>query len=339
MTQTPTNRALLLHGAGDLRLADQPMPVAKEGEVLLRITAVGLCGSDRHAFLEGGIGGATLVRPLILGHEVAGVVVGGPSAGRRVVIDPAIPCRTCRACAAGKYHLCLAIRFAGLEVTDGGLQRYLAWPADRCVAFADGIADRDAPLLEVLGIALHAIDLAEVQAGMRAGVYGAGPIGLVLIRALRAMDVDVAVATDALRHRVVAARASGALEAELVDPAGDAIVSTSAPVDVAFECSGEAPALDRAIRDLVPAGRVLLVGIPAGPSAHYAASPARRKEIGLQWVRRMRDGDLERAAQLVHDGKVRLGGIVTQVYDLEQGATAFADLCSRSGLKVIVKPS
>jgi len=316
------------------------MPSPAPGEVLLRITAVGLCGSDRHQYVEGGIGGEAIERPLVLGHEVGGVIEAGDGAGKhirdRVAIDPAIPCGTCETCRRGLRHLCPDMRFAGLGQTDGGLQRRLAWPADRMVIVPDGMRDLEVPLLEVLGIGLHALDLASVAPGMRAGVYGSGPVGLVVIRALRAMGVDVVIATDVLPHRLDAAAASGAATTALVDSAG---ASSPLPeVDVAFECAGEPGSTDDAVRSVAPGGLVLLVGIPETVRASHVAGPARRKELGIRWVRRMADGDLARAVGLVASGRVSLAGLVTATYDLEDAPNAFEALAERRELKIVVTP-
>ena len=120
-------RALRLHGVNDLRLHDEPDPEPAAGELLVTVTAVGLCGSDRHWLVEGGIGDAVLERPLVLGHEFAGVVAAGPRAGERVALDPAVPCGRCAVCAAGMEHLCPELVFAGHGTTDGALRSSLAW--------------------------------------------------------------------------------------------------------------------------------------------------------------------------------------------------------------------
>lgn len=337
MTVIPSvGRAARLHGPLDLRLHDELVPVPGPDEVLLRVTAIGLCGSDRHWYLEGSIGGPPPEAPLVLGHEFTGVVVGGPRDGERVSVDPAAPCGRCDWCRSGRGHLCPTVRFAGTAPTDGALRTWLAWPADRCFPLPAAIADDQATMLEVLGIALHALDLAEVRPGMTAGVYGCGPIGLVLIRALRAAGIEHIVATDRLAHRVEAARRSGAGTAVLVeeghDPAG------AIAVDVGFECSGDDAALDTAVRAVRAAGRVLLVGIPEGDRSAFPASPARRKELTLQLVRRMAEPDLGRAIDLVASGAVRLDGLVTHWFGLEAVPDAFAVLASRDGLKVVVEP-
>ena len=118
-------KALRLHGVGDLRLHDEPSPTPAAGEVLVRVTAVGLCGSDRHWLDQGGIGDAVLSRPLVLGHEFAGVIESGSRSGERVALDPAIPCGRCAPCLAGQPHLCLRLRFAGHGSTDGALRSWL----------------------------------------------------------------------------------------------------------------------------------------------------------------------------------------------------------------------
>ena len=213
-----------------MRLHDEPAPVAGPDEVVVRVTAVGLCGSDLHWYEDASIGETGLGAPLVLGHELAGVIEGGSRDGERVAVDPADPCEACDACRAGRGRLCAAMRFAGQAPTDGALRTRLAWPASRCVPIPASIPDDEAPLLEVLGIAVHALDLAGIAidegsprgaaapaAGLRAGVYGAGPIGLVLIRALRAAGVREIVATDRLPHRVAAAQASGATNAVLAE--------------------------------------------------------------------------------------------------------------------------
>ncbi len=331
------NQAVRLHGPLDLRLSDEPSPHAGPGEHQLRITAVGLCGSDRHHYLEGGIGGTPNDRALVLGHEVGGVVVGGERGGARVAIDPAIPCGACATCRDGLGHLCPDLRFAGQDSTDGGLQRSLTWPADRCVRVPDAMPNEEVPLLEVLGIAVHAMDLAGAAPGMRAGVFGCGPVGLVIIRALRASGVEIAIATDRLSSRLAAASESGAKATVLIGH--DATTIRFPSVDIAFECAGEAAATDDAVAAVVPGGSVLLVGIPEGARASHAASPARRKEIGLKWVRRMADGDLERAVHLVDAGHVSFAGLVTARYDLTEFDRAFAALAARTELKVVVTPT
>ena len=255
---------LRLHAAGDLRLHSEPEPVPGPGEILVRVTAVGLCGSDLHWFAEGGTGTASITQPLVLGHEAGGVVASGPAEGERVAIEPARACGHCVPCRAGDGNLCPNVRFLGHSVTDGALRTMMSWPRRLLLPVTDAIGDDDVALLEPLGVALHAIDMGHVRPGMSAGVYGCGPIGLLLIRALRAMGVGPILATDLLPHRVAAALASGADEARLAGADGlPEGLDGWGPVDVAFEAAGEDATLETAIETARVGGRVVIVGIPS----------------------------------------------------------------------------
>ncbi len=306
------------------------------GSSRVRVSAVGLCGSDLHWFEEAAIGAAYLDRPLVLGHECIGVALDGLHAGRRVAVDPAIPCGDCAICRGGDGHLCPTVRFAGHSDTDGGLRTEMAWPDRLLHPIPDALGDDVAVLLEPLGIALHALDVAGARPGQRAGVFGSGPIGLVLIRLLSASGLTVSIATDRREHRLDAARASGAQATRLVD---DTRAEPDDPlVDVAFEAAGEDASLEDSMRSVRPGGTVAIVGIPGGSRTSFIADLARRKELTLALCRRMRASDLPRAIELVAGGRVDLGGLVTDRFPLAEAAAAFERLGSRDGLKVIIRP-
>src|SRR5438128_3985305 len=136
-------KAVRLHGTGDLRLADERVPVPGPGTSLVRVTAVGICGSDLHWWGEAGIGDAALAEPLVLGHEAAGVIEDGPRRGERVAIDPAISCGACRPCLAGYRNLCVRIRFAGHGSQDGAMRDFLSWPSGSLHPLPDDLTDSD----------------------------------------------------------------------------------------------------------------------------------------------------------------------------------------------------
>ena len=201
-------RVARLHGARDVRLSDEPRArAARAGESLVRVEAVGICGSDLHWFEEGGIGDSRLAAPLVVGHEFAGVVEAGPLAGRRVAVDPAIPCERCDLCREGHPNLCPEVRFAGHGSWDGALRQYLAWPTHRLHPLPDALDGVDGALLEPLGVAIHAVDLGHVDVGDRVAIVGCGPIGLLLAQVCAAAGATVALAVDPLEHRRAAARA------------------------------------------------------------------------------------------------------------------------------------
>ncbi len=203
-------KSIRLHRPGDLRIHNEPVPIPGAGENLLQVKAVGLCGSDLHWFADGGIGDAQLAHPLVLGHEFAGVT----ESGQRVAVDPAIPCGQCELCLKGHPNLCERMVFAGHATQDGALREWMAWnkrnlyPITRFnVLFEDGA------MLEPLGVAIHAVDLAHLKTGMTVGVFGCGTIGLLIVQLARLFGAGIIIATDRLIHRVEAASAQGATKA------------------------------------------------------------------------------------------------------------------------------
>jgi L-iditol 2-dehydrogenase len=325
-------RAARLHAVGDLRVADEPAPEVGPGMSLVRVTSVGICGSDLHWFDEGAIGDAKLTHPLVLGHEGAGVIAGGPRRGERVAIDPAIPCQACRACRNGYRNLCYRIRFSGHGDTDGMLREVMAWPSDLLHPLPDGVCDADGAMLEPLGVAIYSADLGHLPFAGTASVIGCGPIGLLLIGVLKAAGASSVLAVEPLAHRREAAARLGA--DQVYDPAGDL---SEAGVDVAFEAAGNDDAVGLAMASVRPGGRVVLAGIAGDDVIRFGASVARRKGLTIAMVRRMNEV-YPRAIGLASRGAVDLGSVVTGRFGLGEVQQAFADGARRTGLKVIVEP-
>ncbi|MGD0686884.1 MAG: zinc-binding dehydrogenase [Streptosporangiaceae bacterium] len=329
-----------LHGVADVRISDEPMPGAGPGMSLVKVTAVGICGSDLHWWSEAGIGDAVLTRPLVPGHEAAGILASGPRRGERVAIDPAITCGTCRACRSGYRNLCTRILFAGHGSQDGAMREYLAWPSDLLHPLPDALTDADGAVLEPLGVAIHAAGLGHLQLGGSAVVAGCGPIGLLLIQVLRAAGAAWVTAFDPLPHRREAAVRLGA---DLVaDPARAGIAAdlrelTGDGVDVAFEMAGTDGGVQLAMMAARPGGRVVLGGIPGDDQTRFQASVARRKGLTIAMVRRMNE-TYPRAIGLAAAGQVDLRSVVTHRFPLAKAPGAFGAAAARSGLKVIVEP-
>jgi L-iditol 2-dehydrogenase len=252
-----------------------------------------------------------------------------------VAVDPAITCQECDQCVAGRPNLCLDLHFAGHGI-DGALRRHMVWPEWCLVPLPDSLSDEQGALLEPLGVALHAIDLAGPIEGASLCVIGCGPIGLLLTAALRDLGAWRIVATDPLPHRLEAAVTFGATEIvtkpdEGADPLLDGF-------DVVFETAGTDAALHRALIAARPGGRVVLVGIPDADRTSFVASLARRKELTLMLCRRMLPGDLARAAVLAERGIPGLDQMVTHRFDLSRAEEAFDVLLDQQGIKVMVFP-
>jgi L-iditol 2-dehydrogenase len=335
-----TMKAMRIHGPGDVRLHDEALPEAGAGESLLKVTSVGICGSDLHWFSEGGIGDARIARPLILGHEFAGVITSAEKQGERVAVDPLVACGDCEPCREGNPNFCVEQRFAGHGMEDGALREYMAWPSRCFFALPDTLTDDDGVMLEPLGVAIHSVDLAHLRPGMTVGIYGCGPIGLLLIQVARLAGAERVFATDELEHRLDAARSFGAevLPAAEGEETKAILAATKGRgVDVAFEVAGKSGAVNVAIGTSKLGGRVVLVGIPDDDHTAFTASVARRKGLTIQIVRRMKH-TYPRAIDLVARGRVDVRSLVTHRFPLSQAQEAFELAQRREGLKIIIRP-
>ena len=329
-------KSVRLHGTGNLQIHDEPAPVAGAGQKLVRVKSVGVCGSDLHWFSEGSIGDAKLEHPLVLGHEFAGV----SDDGQRVAVDPAIPCGQCDSCEHGHPNLCSNLIFAGHGKTDGALREWLAWSEKSLFPIPDSISDADGAMLEPLGVAIHTVDLGRLKAGMTVGVFGSGPIGLLVIQMAKLSGAANIIATDKLVHRVEAARQFGASHAFLTEDGSELEQIREAThgrgVDVAFEAAGTQGAVDMSFAAVTPGGKVVLAGIPGDDKTSFSASTARRKGLTIKLVRRMKH-TYPRAIELVSKGLVDVRSLVTHRFPLGQATDAFRVAERREGLKILIE--
>jgi L-iditol 2-dehydrogenase len=334
-------RVLRLHKPGDLRLHDEPAPVAGSNEYLIRVTAVGLCGSDAHWYERAGIGDARLKQPLVLGHEFAGVIDSVNQKGRKVAVDPAIACRQCRCCEEGNPNLCDDLRFAGHDTVDGALREKLCWPKPLVHELPEAFSGVEGAMLEPLGVALHALSLGHVLPGMSVGICGCGPIGLLLVQLARLAGAAAIIATDRLANRLDAARTFGATLTILADGGQEneafAAATHGNGVDIAFEAAGENEAVETAILATRPGRQVILIGIPYDDRTVFQASAARRKGLTLKLVRRMKH-TYPLAIQLVERGVVDVKSLVTHRFPLAEYDKAFKTVINKEGIKVVIEP-
>ena len=335
---------LRLHPGGELRIHDEPAPAPDPGDALVRVTAVGLCGSDRHWLVDGGTGDVELERPLILGHEFAGVVETGRFRGRLVAVDPAVPCLRCEPCRTGAANLCLDLRFAGHGRTDGALRERVAWP-ERCLhPLADSVDDASGALVEPLAVAIHALDLCGPVEGVTVGVVGCGPIGLLLVAQARTAGAAAVVAIDPHRHRLAAAAELGATA--VIEATGEAVERVLAVAatggrgfDVVFDAAGDEAAVETAVEIARPGGQVTLVGIPPNDRTTFRASVARRKGLTIRVTRRSTASAFRRAVELTDRRWLDIDPLITLRVPLLEAVRGFAALVDRSGIKVVVEPT
>lgn len=259
-------RAAVYRGGRRIEVTDHPVPEVAPGDVLIEVSHCGICGTDLHLVLEG------MGRPdTIGGHEYAGRVaavgpgVAGWTPGDLVVGGPAASCGTCSHCAAGRPSLCDG-RPGFQPGFQGAFAEYKRVRASQLLRVPDGLSLRHAALAEPLAVALHALTLADARAGERVLVTGAGPLGLLVVAALRARGVrDVRVSEPAPRRREQAGRVGAA---RLLSPESLALPPlpydvVDEPVDVVFECSGAREAVEAGLAQLGRRGRMVLVGTGA----------------------------------------------------------------------------
>lgn len=323
-------KALRLHPGGRLLMHDEPEPEAGPGEALVRVAAVGLCGSDRHWLLDGGIGDARLDEPLVLGHEFSGFAMTGSHGGRLVAADPTINCMRCQPCSSGRENLCRQQRFAGYGGTDGALREVMAWPERLLYPLAETVTPAEGALAEPLAVALHALELAGELGGRPVGVVGCGPIGLLIVSLAVAAGATIVVAAEPEPHRLAEALERGAQPMSAADP-------ERGELEVVFEVAGEDAAVDTAISLAAPAATVLLVGIPAQDRTSFVASVARRKGLSLRAVRRSTPQSFGRAVRMVEESRLGLPALISHRLPLVQAEQAFSLLAARDGLKVVLE--
>jgi L-iditol 2-dehydrogenase len=334
-------KTLRLFGAHDLRLLDEPTPTPAAGEVLLKVASVGICGSDSHWFSEGNIGGVPLTQPLVLGHEFTAVVASGDLRGKRVAVDPAIPCGKCEFCEEGNPNLCPSVRFAGTGTVDGALAEFISWPARNLFPLPDSVSNIEGALLEPLGVAMHALSLAPVRPGMTVGVYGCGPIGLLIVQLARLSGALRIFASDLREERLQAALDTGASEVFMADEHERDKVraeTRSRGVDVAFEVAGADEAVETAMVTCKPGGKVVIVGIPSEDHTTFTASVARKKGLTILMCRRMKH-TYPRSIELVASGRVNLKNLVSHSFPFGEYQNAFLTAEKRNGIKVVIEVS
>ncbi len=333
MTIPKTMKAARLHGIRDIHIDEVPRPEPGPGEVLLKMAAVGVCGSDVHYYLDGGIGDAVIAAPITMGHEPSAYVaalgagVEGLEIGQLVAIEPAIPCGHCEMCLTGHPNLCPNVRFCGTPPIDGVFSDYAVMPADNCVPLPEGFSAVEGALLEPLGVAIHTVDLSHLRVAQSIVVLGAGPIGLLIAAVARAAGAGQILMTEPIPER--RAFALNYIADAVFDPSSEDVVAAvqeatnGRGVDIAFEAAGAADTPQNAVDMLRPGGTLVLCGIPSGEDKlTLTASSTRRKGTTIKMVRRMKFV-YPRGIRLVQRGMVDLKAIATHFFTLDDIPRAF----------------
>lgn len=332
-----TMRAAVLTGPATINLQEWPVPVPGPDEVLVRVGAVGVCGSDVHYYRNGRIGDMVVTGPMVLGHEVGGriVAVGSEVAtnrlGERVAVEPQRPCRRCRPCKTGHLNLCAQMAFFATPPVDGSFCDFVTAPADFAHPVPDSVSEDSAALLEPLSVGLWAHQKAGTRAGSRVLVTGAGPIGAVTTMSARALGATEVIVSDPVAARRERIERLGATRT--VDPTTDADLK-GLDVDAFIECSGATTAVREGLRAVRSGGRAVLVGL-GEEQMMLPVQDLQTREVMLTGVFRYVD-TWPTAIALAASGAVGLDALVTGRFPLEETETALRHNDDPASMKSVV---
>ena len=341
MSESSKMRASVLDRATVVSVRDVDVPELDADQVLIRIAAVGVCGSDVHYFHEGRIGDFVVEQPMILGHEASGTItavganVPADRIGERVSIEPQRACRVCDQCKHGRYNLCVNMEFYATPPIDGAFAEYAVIQSDYAHPIPDSMTFEAAALCEPLSVGIWSCQKAGVGPGSRVLIAGAGPIGIVVAQVAAAFGASEVIVSDVVEERLQQALRFGATR--VLDPRVDDIATLGLEVDAFIDASGAAPAVRAGIMAVRPAGKIVLVGMGAD-DVSLPVSRIQGRELVLTGVFRYAN-TWPLAIELASSGKVDLDSLVTGRFNLDQVEDALNAAGAPSTLKAIVTPN
>jgi L-iditol 2-dehydrogenase len=328
----PMSRALFIRAAHNATVAPFNLREGREGEVLLDVASVGVCGSDLHYFKDGGIGAAVIEAPFVPGHEFGGFLCEdvedlGLTRGQLVAVDPNKACGRCEWCREGHPNLCPHVEFIGAPPFDGAMTERIWVPRSQLVALPHGFDPLDAVMLEPLGVAIHAMRLAKPAMMERVAILGCGPIGLLLMQVAKAAGAGEVFACDPLPHRRAMAERMGA--DRVGASAADIVEWSRGGCPLTLEATNSPLGFRDAVAATRIGGRIVLVGIPDGDVYTLPAADARRRGLKIKFARRM--GEVyPLAIRFLAAGKIDVRSIVTHRVGLEEAPGAFKALAENA---------
>jgi L-idonate 5-dehydrogenase len=325
--------ACRIYGAKDLRVESLPQPEPGPGEVLLRLGAGGICGSDLHYYMHGRVGSFVIREPLIPGHEISGTVaaVGNGvirvKAGDKVAINPSHACGSCRACRAGRENLCTGMRFLGsasvFPHVQGMFREFFVMGERQCYPIRTAASLSDLAFAEPLSVALHAVNRAGSLLGKTVLVTGAGPIGCLIVAAALLAGAAGLIVTDVVDRPLEAAKRMGADVCIRADREGaNAALGQLGEIDAAFEVSGSPAGLKTCLQTVARGGRIVQVGTLPAEGLHFAANHVMAREI--DYVGTFRFGvEFDWSVRYLTEGRVDIQPLLSAQYPLKDAEAAF----------------
>ena len=339
--------ALVIHAPGDLRVEQVPTPELGSDQLQVRVRCGGICGSDLHYYRHGGFGTVRIQEPMVLGHEVAGVIeavgsaVGGFVAGDRIAVSPSRPCGRCRYCQEGLQNHCLDMRYYGSAMRNphvqGAFRQQLVVETHQAHRLADSVSDGEGSMAEPLSVALHAVRRAGPLLGKRVLVTGCGPIGALAVIAARRAGAAEIVATDVMPHplrKVLQVGADAAIDIAERPDALDRYAADKGYFDVLFEASGNERALTGAFNALRP--RAVIVQLGLGGEMKLPINVIVAKEFDLRGAFRFHE-EFAVAVELLNKGLVDVRPLISATLSYRDSARAFALAADRTqAMKVLM---
>ncbi|KAF2638401.1 GroES-like protein [Massarina eburnea CBS 473.64] len=349
------NPSIVLYGAGSAKVEDKPIPeILQAHDVLVQIAFVGVCGSDVHFWNEGGIGNhVDRESGIVMGHEASGIVTSIGTAvtdiqvGDRVAIEPGLPCRHCKPCKAGTYHLCKNIEFAaspGPPATPGTLCKYYKTAEDFVYKIPENISLEEAVLVEPTSVAVHSVKLGDVRPGETVVVMGSGTIGLLCAAVAKEFGAHRVILVDILDTKLEFAR--NYLECETFRPSTDADAETNATsllstfglaeVDTVIEASGAASSIETGINILRKGGKYVQTGI-GRRKVEFPIALVGEKELVVKGCFRYSSGDYELAVSLLSRGSIDVKSLISSTSPFEDATVAWEKTKKGEGIKNLIR--
>lgn len=332
-------KASFLIEPGVIEMREIDVPTPDDDQVLVKVGAVGVCGSDVHFYAHGNIGTMVMNKPFVLGHELSGTITAvgknvDPSrVGKRVAVEPQRPCRTCTQCRAGRYNLCPEIIFYAVPHVNGAFTEYVTIQNDFAFDLPDNVSFEAGALLEPLSVAIWSCQRAQVSVGSRVLITGAGPIGVIVAQTAKAFGASEVIITDTVESRRTFALSHGASRA--IDPTKESL--NGLDVDVFIDATGVGKAVYDGIKAVGPNGRVILVGM-GDDDVLLPVDYIQSREIWVTGIFRYTN-TWPTAIELVSSGKVDLDSLVTHRFNLDQVEQALKAPKLPGAMKPVVLPN
>ncbi|MER5631741.1 zinc-dependent alcohol dehydrogenase [Streptomyces nitrosporeus] len=335
------NRRVLVRSIEDISIEEVAVPRPGPGELLVRSSVVGICGSDTHAARGHHPFIGLPYRP---GHEVVGTVTAtgagaeGFAPGTRVIVEPNLYCGRCAQCRSGRYNICRELKVFGCQ-TPGGMADFFTVPADRVHRVPDGMSDLEAALVEPLATPVHAVAKAGDLTGRTVAVLGAGPIGLLVLAAARHAGAARIVVTDLLatkRERALKLGADGAFSAGATGLADEARGVLGGPADVVFDCVAREQSMAQAVDLVTKGGRIIVVGVGSPEPTPVRLDLVQDREILVEGTLMYTAEDYRTALGLIASGAIATDEIITASFPLEEAGKAFAAALEPEHVKVLI---